>query len=135
MAAGGMSEPIRVDDTAVCRRPEHAPDTWFPAHNQESQRAKTLCNGDARHFPCPFLTPCLEYALHHRVDGIWGGTDPAERRKIRAVRGINAKPMPTVRDNRWTARQMASRGVSVIDIAARLEISEQAVRQLLKATS
>jgi predicted transcriptional regulator len=43
--------------------------------------------------------------------------------------------MPTVRDNRWTARQMASRGVSVADIAARLEITDSAVRQLLKEAS
>jgi hypothetical protein len=130
-----MTEPLRVNETAVCLQPENEPDWWFPTDPNLSQRAKKLCKGDDRHFPCPFLTPCLEYALHHRVDGIWGATDPAERRKIRAARGINAKPMPTVRDNRWTARQMASRGISVRDIAARLEITDSAVRQLLKAAS
>jgi hypothetical protein len=130
-----MTEPIRVDDTAVCRQPGAKPDDWFPTDMNASQRAKRKCKGDSRHYPCPFLAPCLDYALHHRVDGIWGGTDPAERREIRREKGINAKPMPTVRDNRWTARQMASRGVSVRDIAARLEITDSAVRQLLKEAS
>jgi WhiB family redox-sensing transcriptional regulator len=49
--------------------------------------AKTVCR------TCPVATPCLEYALEadalpnrQRLLGIWGGTSPDERKKIRARR-------------------------------------------------
>lgn len=34
---------------------------------------------------CPERTPCLDYALRHRIDfGMWGGKTPRERREIRS---------------------------------------------------
>jgi WhiB family redox-sensing transcriptional regulator len=33
------------------------------------------------------MLDCLAYALEHRIDhGVWGGTDEAERRRIRKAR-------------------------------------------------
>lgn len=40
--------------------------------------AKTIC---AR---CPVIELCRAYALEHRMDGVWGGTNEAERRQIRS---------------------------------------------------
>lgn len=39
---------------------------------------------------CPMQEPCLEYALHVKVVGFWGGTTDEERRRIRRRRGIRA---------------------------------------------
>jgi len=37
---------------------------------------------------CEVRVPCLEYALHHEPDGIWGGYDPRSRDFIRQSRGL-----------------------------------------------
>lgn len=37
---------------------------------------------------CPSKEPCLEYALHVNVIGVWGGTTEPQRRSIRKERGI-----------------------------------------------
>ena len=39
--------------------------------------AKAICA------ECPVVAQCLEYALEHRMDGVWGGTNEAERRELR----------------------------------------------------
>ena len=39
-------------------------------------------------FSCPVMQECLDYALHNRVEGIWGGTTEQERKKYRATHGI-----------------------------------------------
>ncbi len=45
--------------------------------------AITICHN------CPVKTPCLEYALAHKLEGIWGGTTHRQRRQI-ARRGYKA---------------------------------------------
>jgi WhiB family redox-sensing transcriptional regulator len=44
---------------------------------------------------CPVKEPCLEYALHNRIEhGVWGGASERERRRIaRRRRGIAAAPI------------------------------------------
>lgn len=37
---------------------------------------------------CPMREPCLEYALHVNVVGIWAGTTEHERKQIRRKRNI-----------------------------------------------
>jgi hypothetical protein len=60
---------------------------WQPPHgtpeldaHRNTRHAKQICLRS-----CPTLTrvACLRYALTHDVDGIWGGTDPAERDLLR----------------------------------------------------
>ncbi|WP_157548886.1 WhiB family transcriptional regulator [Nonomuraea candida] len=47
-----------------------------PSHSQV-ERAKRVC-GD-----CPVREPCLRYALDTgQAYGVWGGTDPAQRREL-----------------------------------------------------
>lgn len=43
---------------------------------------KRLCGS------CEMREPCLEYALHVNVVGIWGGTTDVQRRRIRRERKI-----------------------------------------------
>ena len=51
---------------------------FFPATPQEEAEAVALCA------TCPVRAQCLEYALRNKEShGIWGGTTPEERRRIR----------------------------------------------------
>lgn len=65
-------------------------DTFFPnelktqgrraVESAQIRHAKQICAG------CPVQTPCLEYALssiHSRDYGVWGGTSPDDRAKLR----------------------------------------------------
>ena len=44
--------------------------------------AKTICNR------CVVQVKCLEWAILHEDHGMWGGTSPVDRRKIRRKRKI-----------------------------------------------
>jgi WhiB family redox-sensing transcriptional regulator len=56
------------------------PDMEVPGALTRANEAKKVCKG------CPYITECLEYALEHNDDGIWGGTSKNERRKIKILR-------------------------------------------------
>lgn len=51
---------------------------------------KALCGS------CSMREPCLEYALHVNVVGIWGGTTDVQRRRIRRERNIIPTPIVKV---------------------------------------
>lgn len=53
----------------------------------EMEEAKAVCLGTADGRPCPLLDECLEFALvNNERFGIWGGTDPEQRKGIRKRR-------------------------------------------------
>ena len=53
------------------------PDLWFPEKGESSTEAIAICEG------CPVRSECLEYAIEAgEAFGIWGGTTPAERRRM-----------------------------------------------------
>jgi WhiB family redox-sensing transcriptional regulator len=55
-------------------------DVFFPAPEDEAAiaRAKAICES------CPVREACLQYALAtNQSDGIWGGMDSQERRRLR----------------------------------------------------
>ena len=59
-------------------RPFFAADAATRAGDPIWDEAKAICAG------CPVRGECLAYALRNREnDGVWGGRDPAERRKLR----------------------------------------------------
>jgi hypothetical protein len=57
------------------------PDAWFHDTITPGQ-ARRLCLG------CPAQQPCLDYALHHPVVGVRGGTTPNQRSQLRRRAGI-----------------------------------------------
>lgn len=63
---------------AACRAED--PELFFPISAKgpghvQHERAKAVCRR------CPVRKPCLDYALRSQQEhGIWGGTDPDERR-------------------------------------------------------
>jgi hypothetical protein len=66
-------------------------DLFFTPDNsivyRDIREVKALCDA------CPMQGPCLEYALHVNVVGIWGGTTESQRRMIRRERNIIAEPI------------------------------------------
>jgi hypothetical protein len=63
---------------AACQN--HPEINWFPEVGESTAPAKTVCE------TCPVRRPCLGYALAaDERFGIWGGTSPKERRKVRAL--------------------------------------------------
>jgi WhiB family redox-sensing transcriptional regulator len=53
---------------------------WFSDDRAAAQRAKAVCRA------CPVRSECLSFALSTGPhDGIWGGTTPYERRRLRRL--------------------------------------------------
>ena len=51
---------------------------FYPERGQPTHEAKAVCAA------CPVRVECLEDAIDHgEAYGIWGGTSPRERRKLR----------------------------------------------------
>ena len=56
------------------------PEVFFPERGMNVSHnnvVKRICRS------CPYVQPCLEWALENREMGIWGATTEMERRKIR----------------------------------------------------
>ncbi len=57
------------------------PNLWFPDRSRGpngGSEAKAICSG------CPVRQPCLDFALgSNQTFGVWGGTTPAERRRMK----------------------------------------------------
>jgi len=73
-------------DNPLCAQTD--PDLFFTPDLETTKastnfaKAKKICSS------CSFREPCSEYALHNRVDGVWGGLSENERIVIRKLRGI-----------------------------------------------
>jgi WhiB family redox-sensing transcriptional regulator len=84
--SGGMTEVEFVDSIWMadgkCR--DLPPETFFPSDGVGVEIARRICAD------CPVKGPCLEYALHNRIEhGVWGGASERERRRIaRQRRGL-----------------------------------------------
>lgn len=57
---------------------------------RDLDRVKRLCAS------CEMQEPCLEYALHVNVVGVWGGTTDVQRKQIRKQRNIIPTPVMKV---------------------------------------
>ncbi|NUR91631.1 MAG: WhiB family transcriptional regulator [Nonomuraea sp.] len=55
------------------------PITWEERPGRPEERARRVCRS------CPVRAACLDWALRTgEPDGMWGGTTPEERRRLRA---------------------------------------------------
>lgn len=80
--------PWAVD--AACRG--YRTDLWFPVDDGGRTVEPVVID---RCTACPVRTDCLDYALRNDVDGIWAATTPAERRRLRKLHRITARPVIT----------------------------------------
>ncbi|MCO6011469.1 WhiB family transcriptional regulator [Actinoallomurus purpureus] len=70
-----------------CRRPGADPEAWFP-DAPRTKVARLAYEADARQLcaGCPLTDACLERALERNErHGIWGGTTPGQRRRMRRL--------------------------------------------------
>lgn len=106
------------------------PDMFFPGRGSNGTAAKRLC---AR---CDARNACLEWSLPVLVDGIWGGTHPGDRERIRKARSIRPRPLtirPFGHHLHTLISEMHARGIPAQTIAAHLEAPIQAVYQHISA--
>ena len=72
-------DPKEWRTAAACRDMDTA--VFFPETEDEVAAAKAVCS------TCPVREFCLEFALVTRQDdGVWGGLDEIERRRLRRRR-------------------------------------------------
>jgi WhiB family redox-sensing transcriptional regulator len=85
-AATGLALPGPWAGQALCAQAD--PDAWFPAKGEHSlaKTAIRICRA------CPVRAQCLDYALSGAdtwagiATGIWAGTTPQQRNKLRQQR-------------------------------------------------
>ena len=53
-----------------------------PIKSEDLKDARTICR------KCPAVQTCGEWAVRHEEYGIWAGTTPTERSRIRTLAGI-----------------------------------------------
>jgi len=83
-----MNKYPEFDGSQICAQTE--PELWFPTADRQTGRlAKSLCSS------CPWLNPCLDYALFTDVVGIWGGKTERERSQMRIALKIKVEPLDT----------------------------------------
>lgn len=73
---------IRGDwvDDALCAQTD--PEAFFPEAGDNVNPALRICQA------CPVRQKCLDWALaNNETFGVWGGTTPNDRRKLRRARG------------------------------------------------
>ncbi len=91
--------PVDFTDwiTLMGRTDRHCLDAdvdFYPGQGSDAKAARQMCAG------CPARLLCLEWAIHHELYGIWGGTSARQRCAIRRHRGINVRqPGAAWRDN------------------------------------
>ncbi len=97
---------------AACRDSPD-PDIFFPKKGDHGDQAKEICSG------CPVTAQCLDFALEIKQGtydfGIYGGTTPAERAKLRRRPGRTGRDRETVKH-----RQAESQRKAASDRLARL---------------
>ena len=69
------------------------PDRWFSAgeigaYNLNLTNVNTLKSVCST---CPVIAECLAHALDHEAWGVWGGTTPNERVRLRKQEGIDLR--------------------------------------------
>jgi WhiB family redox-sensing transcriptional regulator len=80
-------------ESALCRSLD--PDLFFPVAEEAEEAVYTAQIATIRRIcaACSAARPCLEWALTTgEPEGIWAGTTPHERRRIRAARRRTTPP-------------------------------------------
>lgn len=94
-------------DYAACRDAD--PELFFPTFGgppgaRQFERAKAVCDR------CPVASTCLAWALDNGVgEGIWGGKDARERRRLSPQGRANRRSDECRRGHRWTPENTGMR--------------------------
>jgi len=71
-------------DRAACK--EYDTSVFFPEPGDHGKLAMGICAG------CLVVESCLEWALRHEDEGVWGGVTARKRRALRTQRGVVLDP-------------------------------------------
>lgn len=98
------------------------PDHFFPTDNETGATAARTCA------TCPVRQPCLDFALQHRLYGVFGGTTSKERERMGA-RPSNASAADEIEASlrQVKARTLTRRGYSQQEMAAALGVTLAAI--------
>lgn len=98
------------------------PDHFFPTDNEAGATAARTCA------TCPVRQPCLDFALKHRLFGIFGGTTAKDRERMGARPStLSAADEIEASLRRVQARTLYRRGYSQQEMAAALGVSLAAI--------
>lgn len=89
-------------------------DTYHPDTNTSTLEVREACGH------CPFVAECLQWAVHHEDTGVWGGTSPNVRRKLRTLLGVKLRTPTAISDDQiMTARRQSAKAAR--EVAERSE--------------
>lgn len=117
-----MSDLRDWADQAACKGED--PEIFFPERGADVATAKSFC---AR---CPVVDRCLQWAIEHEQQGIWGNTSSRQRRNIRKRAGIRVVTPASLADVNHVDPQPSELedGIrSAHDIAVALDVSQRTV--------
>lgn len=121
----------RFKESARCA--ETDPDAFFPERGVRIGKIRDVCNR------CEALDECLTYALDRELDGdtdgVWGGTSPEQRRRMRprpAGAPENRARKPIQHGTRGGERTHRRRGESPCDDCRRAKNEDKARRRYAK---
>ena len=90
------------------------PELFFPVGEAEDGPAKAVCDR------CPVRRQCLNRAIEAgEAFGVWGGTNPRERKKIRERRVAEKRRRSII--DRWA--EYHDSGLTTVEIARKLELA------------
>lgn len=80
-----MDDDIEWMNRGRCNGSED-PDIFFPRQRGRNMRQKGSLKAKALCAECPVIGECLNYAIEHKLPGVWGGTleDERQPRKVAA---------------------------------------------------
>lgn len=78
-----------VDEQGACSTSGLSPDDWYPLSASAEAATREAADAIAVCSACPVRKECLELSLRNWTvgqHGVWGGTVPADRERLRAGR-------------------------------------------------
>lgn len=109
--------PWQLD--AACRG--EPVDAFFPETQGVPPEVAALCAS------CDVRAECLDHGLRYETEGIWGGTSPTQRRRLRRVQGISIGPAGYAAQ----AAELYEAGWTIDAIAVELETTTRSVWRYL----
>ena len=99
-------------ERAACRDVD--PELFYPVSETDDGPAKAICDR------CPVRPQCLNRAIETgEAFGVWGGTNPRERKKIRERRATEKRRRSIL--ERWA--EYRDSGLTTVEIAHRLDLA------------
>jgi WhiB family redox-sensing transcriptional regulator len=108
----------RVFDSAACV--SQPAEIFGSSHPASVALAKRVCS------TCPIKTACLEWALEHPEEGVWGGTTRQEREL--KVKQVSMTYVDELAERRAKRVRLLDQ-VGIADLAAEFQVTERTIHR------